>query len=348
MSNDKLRRRIAVAAARLITTRQETSLPRARMRVARQLVNGYVKPDQFPSDAEIRDELERQSYVAQGDARFDNLKPLRYLALDLMSRWLEYQPRIRGPLLTGELRRGGLLEFQVPLGTLREFAERECEGDPVNDPSELEAVAREGVLSFELSDGIEVRLEEFHDAELTGLDAAAFAEFLRHEYPDDADPSAGEQLDRFQVYRMLLLPLAQIQQHRATHPEGDALYHSLQVFSQAAEELPYDEEFQLAALLHDVGKAIDPLEHVRASLDALAPYVTERTLWFVEQHQEAHRLLQGSLGARARRRLLSHPDYEELLLLARFDRQGRICGASVPTLDEALARIRDLARMCNG
>ena len=40
------------------------------------------------------------------------------------------------------------------------------------------------------------------------------------------------------------------------HPEGDALYHSLQVFDLACEESPYDEDFLLAALLHDVGKAM--------------------------------------------------------------------------------------------
>ena len=40
------------------------------------------------------------------------------------------------------------------------------------------------------------------------------------------------------------------------HPEGDVLYHLLQCYVLAVDELPYDEEFQLAALLHDVGKIV--------------------------------------------------------------------------------------------
>ena len=63
---------------------------------------------------------------------------------------------------------------------------------------------------------------------------------------------------------MLLLPLENVKQNPEYHPEGDALYHSLQVFDLARDELPYDEEFLLAALLHDVGKAIDPRDHVAA------------------------------------------------------------------------------------
>src|SRR5690606_27515357 len=113
-----------------------------------------------------------------------------------------------------------------------------------------------------------------------------FEELIRREYPDvefdqpdsDDDPA----LDRFQVYRMLLAPLAQVQQPRGRHPEGDALYHSLQVFQLARNELPYDEEFQLAALLHDVGKGIDSYDSTRAALDALNGYVTSRTAWLIE------------------------------------------------------------------
>ena len=70
-------------------------------------------------------------------------------------------------------------------------------------------------------------------------------------------PPSEEPADRFLAFALLLQPLEKVQQDRDSHPEGDALYHSLQVFELARQELPYDEEFLLAALLHDVGKAID-------------------------------------------------------------------------------------------
>ena len=76
-------------------------------------------------------------------------------------------------------------------------------------------------------------------------------------------------------------------QRPQSHPEGDALYHSLQVFELAREELPYDEEFLLAALLHDVGKGLDPQDHIGAALEALDGHITPRTAWFIEHHTEA-------------------------------------------------------------
>ncbi len=168
----------------------------------------------------------------------------------------------------------------------------------------------------------------------------------------DRDATAGplaiaalSQGDRFRLYEMLLLPLEQVKEHPKLHPEGDALYHSLQVFELAREELPYDEEFLLAALLHDVGKAIDPKEHVAAGLAALEGAITARTAWFIEHHCEALALAEGNLGVRCHRRLAAAEDYDELMLLAACDRKGRARGVRVADLQEAIAYLRDLARL---
>ena len=170
---------------------------------------------------------------------------------------------------------------------------------------------------------------------------------MQREYPElDLDEelrAAAEQVDRFQVYEALLLPLENVKQSPKYHPEGDALYHSLQVFDLARDELPYDEEFLLAALLHDVGKAIDAENHTAAALEALQNLITERTAWFIEHHMAAQQLLDGQLGARARRRLQQNESYEELVLLARCDRDGRQAGVQTPELEEALDYIRELA-----
>lgn len=152
--------------------------------------------------------------------------------------------------------------------------------------------------------------------------------------------------DRFHVYRWLLLPLEKIMGNADWHPEGDLLYHSLQVFELARNERPYDEEFLLAALLHDVGKAIDRREHTAAALDALADFITPRTAWLIEHHGEAQAHLDGTLGVRCRRRLTASENYEELLLLAECDRAGRARGAPVPDVPEALDYLRELAAEC--
>lgn len=154
-----------------------------------------------------------------------------------------------------------------------------------------------------------------------------------------------EPLDPFQVFRVLLMPLDHVQQNKKYHPEGDALYHSLQVFDLAREELPYDEEFLLAALLHDVGKGIDLYHHVETGLQALQGLITERTAWLIEHHSETRAILDGTIGIRARKRLQESENYEELLLLGQCDRAGRETGVEVPDLDEALDYIRDLGTM---
>ena len=167
---------------------------------------------------------------------------------------------------------------------------------------------------------------------------AELEQFLQREYPDldvsAAPDDAAAQVDRFQVYESLLLPLENVKGPLAYHPEGDMLYHSLQVFDHARDQLAYDEEFLAAALLHDVGKAIDPADHVAAGSDALNGFITERTAWLIEHHMLAHQLADGTLGARARRRLEQSEHFDDLVLLGECDRAGRQSGVVAPELNE--------------
>src|SRR5207248_2272514 len=142
---------------------------------------------------------------------------------------------------------------------------------------------------------------------------AELEQFLAAEYPgielDEALLEAESKIDRFQIYQMLLLPLEQVKQNPAYHPEGDVLYHSLQVFNLARDERPYDEEFLLAALLHDVGKGIDPHDHVSAGLQALDGLITDRTKFLIEHHMQAQEYRAGTLSAKQRQKLKASPDF---------------------------------------
>jgi hypothetical protein len=168
------------------------------------------------------------------------------------------------------------------------------------------------------------------------------AEPVRFGPPLVDSPAENFSADRFRVFELLLRALEQVRENPEIHPEGDALYHSLQVFELGRAAIPYDEEFLLAALLHDVGKAIDPRDHVAAALEALDGLITERTAWLIEHHPAAHALREGTLGVRFRRRLEAAESYEELMLLAECDLRGRAVGVAVPEIAEALEYLRKL------
>jgi predicted HD phosphohydrolase len=164
--------------------------------------------------------------------------------------------------------------------------------------------------------------------------------------PEPADGEAvaalAEKLDRFAVYRMRLTPLEAVKQNPKLHPEGDALYHSLQVFQLAREARPYDEEFLLAALLHDVGKAFDSQDHAAAGAEAVRGAVTERSLWLIAHHMDLLPARQRTLSARHRRELDDSEYLEDLTLLRELDDAGRVPGMVVEPIDSALAYIKGL------
>ena len=365
MANDKFRRQIAFEAARLMYQRQESEYFRAKLRAAKKICRGWVKPKDLPSNSEIRDQIQHFARLYEGDRRTSNLREMRLEALRMMRLLAPFRPRIIGSTFTGHVRRGSDIDIHLFSDNL-DAVEAVLEREGIDFRVERKRVRKHGEerifthvhipdrFSFELtlySSNLAhyVFRSSVTDKAIERASLAEFEQFLEHEYPnlelDNELTEAEERIDRFQVYRALLIPLESVKESPEYHPEGDALYHSLQVFDLARDELPYDEEFLLAALLHDAGKAIEPENHVPAALESLADLITPRTAWLIAHHMEAHALVEGTLGVRARRRLEESEDFEELQLLSRCDRAGRVPGVQVPEVDEALDYIRDLARM---
>jgi hypothetical protein len=150
--------------------------------------------------------------------------------------------------------------------------------------------------------------------------------------------------DRFDALAAVVSVLAVVKQDPTRCPEGDALEHSLQVFDLVHRERPYDEELLTAALVHDVGRAIDRGDPVAATLAAVGDLVTPRTAWLIESLPDARGHVDHSLGVRARRRLEAHPDFLDVLLLAEADLRGHQRRYPAPSLDEAIEILRSLDR----
>lgn len=195
----------------------------------------------------------------------------------------------------------------------------------------------------------ELVMEIFEDQQAVNPDPAS-ADPEQQPESDPEQPPLGDvaeqpvYADRFDYYESLLKPLETVKQNPKSHPEGDALFHSLQVFEHVWQANPYDEELLTAALLHDVGKAIDPFgDHQAATLEALEGRITERTRYLIERLADGMAYHAGTLGHRARKALINDPDCDAIMLLTDSDLNGRRPGASVPSLQEALQRVRDLS-----
>ena len=63
------------------------------------------------------------------------------------------------------------------------------------------------------------------------------------------------------------------------------LEHSLQTATRALNDKA-SEEMIVAALLHDIGDELAPLNHSEYAATILKPYVSEKTHWIVEKHGE--------------------------------------------------------------
>ncbi len=363
MADVRIRRQIALLAARLMYERSESEYFTAKRKAARQLeVEFRYRPRDLPSNCEIRDQIQALACLYEGEERYANLREMRLGALGMMRLLATYRPRLIGSVLTGHIRKGSDIDLHIFTNHLSAVTSV-LDDEHLPHTLQHKRVVKHGEertfvhihvqdrFSFELTLYPEDKVNYAFKSSITGkaIERASLAEleqFLGEEYPglDLDEEIAGRevQLDRFELYRMLLTPLEEVKQNAKYHPEGDALYHSLQVFELARQRLPWDEEFLLAALLHDVGKAIDAGDHVSAALEALAGAITERTQFLIEHHMDAHGVRDGTLGHRARGRLQASEDFEELMLLQELDQAGRRRGVAVCTVDGALDYLRAL------
>ncbi|HEY8505595.1 MAG TPA: HD domain-containing protein [Gemmataceae bacterium] len=364
MADERLRHAIAFEAARLMYERVETEYYTAKRKAAKRLCRGGVKPKDLPSNAEIRELIQVFARTHEGEKRTEHLREMRLQALKLMRLLCAFRPRLIGSVMTGHVRKGSDIDIHLFADSVELVCDK-LAGEGYQFDVERKQVVKHNQarvfthvhvydrFNFELTVYPEDKAHYVFRSSITGkpIERASvreLEELIRREYPEvdiDAELEAdAEAVDPYLMFRMLLLPLESVRQSAKYHPEGDVLYHSLQVFELAREERPYDEEFLLAALLHDVGKGIDPSDHVGAALQALDGLVTERTAFLIENHMLAQQLKAGTLGAKQRRRLEASPDFEDLMLLRELDDRGRVPGAPVGTVDEALDYLRELER----
>jgi predicted HD phosphohydrolase len=150
----------------------------------------------------------------------------------------------------------------------------------------------------------------------------------------------------------------------------DQLSHALQCAALAAAQMPHDDQFVVACLLHDIARAPavagipydGPREHHgQAAARWLAPRVGERVAWLAEQHVAAKRYLIATdpaysallsdVSARTLKaqggpmtdaevaRFRRHPDWELAVALRRIDDRGKVAGLQVPGIESHRARL---------
>lgn len=128
----------------------------------------------------------------------------------------------------------------------------------------------------------------------------------------------------------ILSDLEFIEESSQYHPEENVLVHSLQVF-ELAYQASHDPELWAAALLHDIGKAIDIPEHADCGADLLKGLLSPRIVWLVKHHLD---LLK---HPKKTRHLLQHkPQLNDLEQLRQWDLQGRQPNKPVVSLDFAI------------
>src|ERR1700722_4924377 len=113
MPTDKLRQAIAFEAARLMYERVESEYFTAKRKAAKRLCRRGVKPEDLPSNAEIREQIQAFARIHEGDRRTEHLRDMRLDALRLMRLLRRFRPRLIGSVMTGHIRKGSDIDIHL-------------------------------------------------------------------------------------------------------------------------------------------------------------------------------------------------------------------------------------------
>src|SRR5271166_6876079 len=113
MANAKLRQAIALEAARLMYERVESEYFTAKRKAAKRLCRRGVKPEDLPSNAEIREQIQVFARIHEGEQRTQHLRAMRLEALRLMRILRAFRPRLIGSVMTGHVRKGSDIDLHI-------------------------------------------------------------------------------------------------------------------------------------------------------------------------------------------------------------------------------------------
>src|SRR5437016_7099704 len=228
MAHGKLRQAIALEAARLMYERTESEYYTAKRKAAKRLCRQSVKPEDLPSNAEIREQIQVFARIHEGDRRTRHLREMRLEALRLMRLLRAFRPRLIGSVMTGHVRKGSDIDLHVfsdsPALVADLLEQAGCQFD-----LERKQVVKHGEarvfthihiydrFNFELTVYPEDKAHYVFKSSITGkaIERASIRELeelLAQEYPDldlEGELSRTEvegAVDPYPVFRLLLLP----------------------------------------------------------------------------------------------------------------------------------------------
>ena len=334
-----------------------------RKAAARLGVKFKYHPQDLPSNREIRDEIQVFARVHEGEQRFADLCAMRLAALRIMRLLAPFHPRLIGSVVTGHVRKGSDIDIHVfsdGAAAIADLLDQHGYRYHVEHKRVIKHNVERVFTHIHLADRFDYELTMYaadqvnytFKSSVTGkaierMSISQLEQLIAEQHPDaaaDGHEDVGGDVDPFLIWSLLLPPLETVKQDPRWHPEGDALYHSLQAFEIARDEFPYDQELITAALLHDVGKAIDPHDHVAAGLEALEGTLSPREAFLIAHHMDASAYADQTLGAKKRARLRASEWFEDLMGLRDIDDRARCPGAEVCTVEEALAFLESMAR----